>query len=107
MLSHDLASTSSRRVCDVKPARSLSRQQLRVRAAAVQSPSKTTPKASVIQVKEQDDSPGRVFLSSTRAAAGQLWGVLKFFQAEEEACLSSETDSNIMAETTKRANQVS
>ena len=107
LLSHDLASTSSRRVYDVKPARALSRQQLRVRAAAVQSPSKTAPERSVVQVKEHDDGPGRVFLSSTRAAAGQLWGVLKFFQAEEEAALSSETDSNIMAETTERANQVS
>lgn len=59
-----------------------------------------------VESKEQGGGPGRVFLSSTRAAAGQLWGVLKFFQAEEEAAMSSSTDGNVLGDTAKRAEQV-
>ena len=109
MLAHQFASTSSRNVVDVKPARVVPRQRgaVRILAAATLSPSKSTASPPLDQVKDSGSGPGRVFLSSTRAAAGQLWGVLKFFQAEEEAALSSETDSNVMQETAKRANEVS
>ena len=75
-------------------------------ASATQSPSRSVPTLPTVERKEQGGGPGRVFLSSTRAAAGQLWGVLKFFKAEEEAAMSSDTDGNVLSDATKRAAQV-
>lgn len=109
MLANQFASTSSHNVVVVKPARVVPRQRgsVRVMAAATLSPSKSAANVPVDQFKDSGTGPGRVFLSSTRAAAGQLFGVLKFFQAEEEAALSPQTDSNVMQDTAKRANEVS
>ena len=76
-------------------------------AAATQLPSEPVAKPSQIERKEQGSGPGRVFLSSTRAAAGQLWGVLKFFQAEEQAAIDSQIDSSVLGDTANRAEQVS
>ena len=74
-------------------------------AAAAQTPTRPVANPSDTKQKEQGNTPGRVFLSSTRAAAGQLWGVLKFFQAEEQAAISSQTDNNVLGDTAKRAEQ--
>ena len=75
-------------------------------AAATQSPTQPVTKSSEFERKDQGSGPGRVFLSSTRAAAGQLWGVLKFFQAEEQAAIDSQIDSNVLGDTANRAEQV-
>lgn len=94
---------------DVRPPRVYSRickPMRRVFASATQSPSRSAPTLPSVERKEQGGGPGRVFLSSTRAAAGQLWGVLKFFKAEEEAAMSSDTDGNVLGDATKRAAQV-
>ncbi|KAL0054462.1 hypothetical protein WJX82_009173 [Trebouxia sp. C0006] len=76
-----------------------------VAASATQAPAHSVAKVPDVETKEQGGGPGRIFLSSTRAAAGQLWGVLKFFQAEEEAAMTSGTDSNVLGDTAKRAEQ--
>lgn len=108
MLAHEFASTSSRNIADIRPARSFTRPRgpVRIVAAATFTPSKSVDKSAVVLPKGSTIGPGQVFLSSTRAAAGQIWGVLKFFQAEEEAALSPETDSNILQETAERAEEV-
>ncbi|KAL0023962.1 hypothetical protein WJX77_003641 [Trebouxia sp. C0004] len=76
-----------------------------VAASATQAPAQSVAKVPAVETKEQGGGPGRVFLSSTRAAAGQLWGVLKFFQAEEEAAMNPGTDGNVLGDTAKRAEQ--
>ncbi len=76
-------------------------------AAAAQSATRPAANPSETKQKNQGNTPGRVFLSSTRAAAGQLWGVLKFFQAEEQAALSSQTSNSVLGDTAKRAEQAS
>lgn len=108
VLSNQQASTSFCHVPDVKPCvHPRKRTPMRVvLASATHSPARSDSKVPYVEPKEQASGPGRVFLSSTRAAAGQLWGVLKFFQAEEEAALSSETDGNVLGDATKRAEQV-
>ena len=104
MLSHQHAGPSNALLRDVRP-RAFSRsRRVPVMASATQSASRSIPKLPEIERKEQ--GPGRVFLSSTRAAAGQLWGVLKFFQAEEAAAVSPETDASVLGDTAKRAQQV-
>ena len=109
MLSHQHAGTSSSFFRDVRP-RLYSAPQRRARvvvASLTQSPSRTAA-ADLPQVarKEQNSGPARIFLTSTRAAAGQLWGVMKFFQAEQAAEVSSETDSSVLGDAAKRAKQV-
>ncbi|KAL3137117.1 hypothetical protein ABBQ32_006694 [Trebouxia sp. C0010 RCD-2024] len=74
-------------------------------AAAAQAPTRPGASPSDTKQKELGNTPGRVFLSSTRAAAGQLWGVLKFFQAEEQAAIDSQTDNNVLGDTANRAEQ--
>jgi hypothetical protein len=108
VLSSQQASTSFCHVANVRPSLySCSRKPMRVVAAsATQAPAHSVAKVPDVETKEQGGGPGRVFLSSTRAAAGQLWGVLKFFQAEEEAAMTSGTDSNVLGDTAKRAEQV-
>ena len=109
VLSHQLASTSGSRVADTRAPRFISGHHKPIRtvfASATQSPPRPIVKPSDSERKDQGAGPGRVFLSSTRAAAGQLWGVLKFFQAEEQAALGSETDSSVLGDATKRAAQV-
>lgn len=106
VLSSQQASTSFCHVANVRPGL-YSRKPMRVVAAsATQAPAQSVAKVPAVETKEQGGGPGRVFLSSTRAAAGQLWGVLKFFQAEEEAAMTSGTDSNVLGDTAKRAEQV-
>ncbi|KAA6427145.1 MAG: hypothetical protein FRX49_02902 [Trebouxia sp. A1-2] len=105
VLSSQQASTSFCHVANVRPGL-YSRKPMRVVAAsATQAPAQSVAKVPAVETKEQGGGPGRVFLSSTRAAAGQLWGVLKFFQAEEEAAMTSGTDSNVLGDTAKRAEQ--
>jgi hypothetical protein len=108
VLSNQQASTSFCHVANIKPGLySCSRKPMRVVAAsATQAPANSVAKVPVVETKEQGGGPGRVFLSSTRAAAGQLWGVLKFFQAEEEAAMSPGIDGNVLGDTAKRAEQV-
>ena len=77
-----------------------------VAASATQAPAHSVAKVPAVETKEQGGGPGRVFLSSTRAAAGQLWGVLKIFQAEEEAAMNPGTDGNVLGDTAQRAEQV-
>lgn len=76
-------------------------------AAAAQAPTRPGTSPSDTKQRELGNTPGRVFLSSTRAAAGQLWGVLKFFQAEEQAAINSQTDDNVLGDTANRAEQAS
>lgn len=108
MLAHQFASTSSRKFTNIKPAGSFTRQRAptHIVAAATLSPSKLNESQTANPPRPASSGPSSVFLSSTRAAAGQLWGVLKFFQAEEEAALGSETDSNVLQETANRAKEV-
>ena len=108
VLSSQQASTSFCHVANVRPSLySCSRKPMRVVAAsATQAPAHSVTKVPAVEAKEQGGGPGRIFLSSTRAAAGQLWGVLKFFQAEEEAAMTSGTDSDVLGDTAKRAEQV-
>ena len=109
VLSNRHASTSASHAAHARPQFSLPPHHRPVRvviAAATQSPSRPSVKPSESEPKESSSGPGRVFLSSTRAAAGQLWGVLKFFQAEEQAAIDSQTDSSVLGDTAKRADQV-
>lgn len=108
VLSSQQASTSFCPVANIRPGLySSPRKPIRVVAAsATQAPAHSVTKVPAVEAKEQGGGPGRVFLSSTRAAAGQLWGVLKFFQAEEEAAMSPGIDGNVLGDTAKRAEQV-
>ena len=109
LLSSRSASTSAYQAADAKPHPLLPRHHKPVRfvaAAATQSPGRLVAKPAETERKESGNGPGRVFLSSTRAAAGQLWGVLKFFQAEEQAAMDSQTDSSVLGDTANRAEQV-
>lgn len=108
VLSNQHASTSASYTVDARPLRLIPRHRKPVRvvlAAATQSPVRPAAKPSETD-QGAGAGPGRVFLSSTRAAAGQLWGVLKFFQAEEQAALSPQTDAQVLGDTAKRAEQV-
>ena len=109
VLSNRHASTSASHAADARLHSFLPRHHRPARvvvAAATQSPTRPFVKASENEHKESSSGPGRVFLSSTRAAAGQLWGVLKFFQAEEQAAIDSQTDSSVLGDTARRAEQV-
>lgn len=109
VLSNRHASTSASHAVDARPHSSIPRHHKPVRvviAAATQSPTRPVVKASESERKESGSGPGRVFLSSTRAAAGQLFGVLKFFQAEEQAAIDAQTDSSVLGDTANRAEQV-
>lgn len=110
VLSNWHASTSASRAANARSYPMVPRHHKHkpvVVAAAAQSPTRPAANPSETKVKEQGNTPGRVFLSSTRAAAGQLWGVLKFFQAEEQAAINSQTDSDVLGDTAKRAEQAS
>lgn len=109
VLSNRHASTSVSHAADARLHSSIPRHHKPVRvviAAAAQSPTRPVVQASESERKELANGPGRVFLSSTRAAAGQLWGVLKFFQAEEQAAIDAQTDSSVLGDTANRAEQV-
>ena len=108
MLSNQHASTSASYCVDARPLCLIPRHRKPVRlvlAAATQSTARPIAKPSDTD-HGAGAGPGRVFLSSTRAAAGQLWGVLKFFQAEEQAALSPQSDAQVLGDTAKRAEQV-